>query len=780
MAVLVALVGGAAARAAPAPPGQSPAGGAAVDGANAVWVLRFAGVIPDPSAKPDVPRDPALEALAGRWLATSPKTASGYDLEVYLACRDGKFQQGLGWSLPKQVARPLNKMTHEARPTDLAFADGGLAGGLQVTVNADLWVPAEHRPLRGEVVIEAKADAARLAEEGAVRGRFTADFGGRTTEGDVVGRCFRPESFDMQDFSTRLSIYNGWINEYEPMAKRLVLGLNFRGGRAAGVKLGALNVWGNDRQITYLGEAPGAAADVSVTPGGFQGRVTLTQPDYGAPAGAPPARYTFDLKAVGVQGKFGGTVAVTMARGDRQEKQEGWFEGAWEPPWKVEPEPAEPEPTLTVNAELLEKCAQPRREELGPYMEAIGVYVYRVLKVREGDLKDERIGVAHWVLKRLLAQPVTEQKPGEKVTLRLCPLGAVDRSIQTVYRKEVPEAALLPCFYDCDQKLVYPEGAPNRWSYNVELSPKFPLMFRLKDQLKLVTLGDCQAWYANRAELYMGEENRTTPCALNLCQKRSGIDFQKLMIETYFVRMPKLEWIVVTWNPRWLTATWAEHGVKGRELERSPGFQYDKQHLDELFKPASEPPLTVQAIEASPLGGLWRSQPWGWHKQADAPAGNQGAREMQGYQRRLGTFMFVPERWAEFESVVKHVVQTSAKIKFLVYTQPVHPSSAGLRVKDKLGTDPAQYQFQVSLMKGLEQKYPDRFFFYDLNNMGASGLESGDFRDSDHVSGRGARRVSEKVERFRQECEARLAAGAARNRQARVPSFTLTAWTYPS
>jgi hypothetical protein len=564
----------------------------------------------------------------------------------------------------------------------------------------------------------------------------------------------------MQNFSTRLSIYNGWINDYATIAKRLVLGLNFEKGRATRIKLGALNVWGDDRQITYLGEAPGARAEVTATPCGFSGVVMMTRPDCAAPADSPPQHYTFDLQVFRAQGKFGGTVDVSMECGGQESRQVGWLEGAWEPPWKVDTKEADPEPTCTVEVELLEKSAQPKPQELAPYTEGLGVYVYRVVKVVQGELEEDKIAVAHWVVKRLLDQPVSKQQQGDKATLELCPFEAAGRSVQSVYRKEAPSAGALPCFFDCAQKLVYPEGAPNRWSYNVELSPKFPLMFRLKDQLKLVTLGDCQAWYANRAELYYGAENRATPCALNLCQKRSGIDFQKLMIETYLVRMPKLEWIVVTWNPRWLTATWAEHGVKGRELERSPGFQYDKLHVDDLLKPEDRPPMTVQDIEASQFGKLWRADPWGWHKQGDGPAGNQGQREMQGYQRRLGTFMLVPERWTEFLAAVEKVV-AAPKIKLLVYTQVIHPSSAGLRVKDKLGTDEAHYQYQVRLMRGLEKKYPDRFFFYDLNNMGDNGLVSGDFRDADHVSGSGARKVSEKVEAFRLECEARLAGKGA-------------------
>lgn len=712
------------------------AGEAVVDADNAVWVLRLERLIPSPIGRAGDERD----------------------LDLHLVRREGRFLHGLGWSLPRQVARPFNTMTHQADASGLGLADGKLSGQLDVTLHPDLWIPRDYRPMRGRVALEGKADAAASGRGDAVRGTFTADFAGRKTRGAFAGGCRPLEPIDMGDFSTRLTVYNGWINDYPPIAKRLVLGLDFRKGRAVAVKLGVLGVWGNYHQITHLGEAPGATADVTATRWGFEGEVCLTAPQYTAPADAPPARYRFDLKVVGVQEKLCGTIQARLERGGKVDTQAGWLAGACEPPWVAPQEKqAGPQPTCTVEAELVEKCAQPTPREMAPYVEAVGVYVYRVLKVAEGKCGDPKIAVTHWVTKRLLAQPITTHKPGERMTLRLCPLEAVSKDIQTVFRKEPAGALDLPQFFDCAQKLVYPEGAANRWSYNVELSPKFPLMFRLKDQLKLVTLGDCQAWYANRAELFMGEANRTTPMALNLCQKRSGIPFQKLMIETYLIRLPRLEWIVVTWNPRWLTGTWAEHGVKARELANSPGFRYDVQHLDEVLKPEDRPPETVEDIASSRFARLWRSEPWGWNRQGEGPSGNRGHAELVGYQQRLGTFSFVPQRWAEFESVVKKVVETS-KARLLVYTQVIHPASAKMRVKDKLGTDAEHYRFQVSLMRGLEKRYPGRFFFYDLNNMGDNGLESGDFRDSDHVSGRGARRVSEKVEKFRLECEAKLAA----------------------
>jgi hypothetical protein len=714
----------------------SPSGDGAADVDHAVWLLRCKGLIPD---------------LGG-------KAGKQYDLNIHLVRHDGKFVGGLGWSLPKEVARPFNRATHSVRTADLRFADGALTGHLDVTLNPDPWIPPDHQSWRGRITIDGKVETAKLGQQDAISGTFAADFDGRKTEGAFQGPCLKQERLAPENFSTCLVVGNGWINSYGPFAKRLVLGLNFQNGKAVAVKLGTLAAWGDLNQISYLGEAPEAVFDVAVTPTGFEGQVSLTRIDPVRDGDAPPARYRFDLKAVRIQNKFGGTVQVTMTRGGQESRQDGWMEGAREAPWKPEVKETDPQPTCTVEAELVEKCAQPRREEVAPYTEAIGVYVYRVANVMKGELKDNPIGVAHWVMKRYLDQPVTKSKPGDRVTLQLCPFPAAGKSIQTVYRKEAAGTDGIPHFFDCAQKLVYPEGAPNRWSYNVDSSAKFQRMFLLKDQLKLVTLGDCQGWYANRAELYLREENRKTPVAYNLCQKRSGIDYQKLMIETYFVRLPKLEWIVVTWNARWLSGTWAEHGVKGRELEKSPGFQYDKQHLDELFKPEDKPPLTV--AEAG-------ERDWGWN--SGLGEGGGGARGgdaiFRGQQYKLGSFMFVPERWADFESAVRRMAET-ARVKMLVYTQPIHPASAKFKVKGKNGTDEESDKFLVTLMRGLEKKHPDRFFFYDLNNSGDNGLAPGDFGDEDHVSGRGARRVTERVEAYRLEIERLLSAGAPPDRRA--------------
>jgi hypothetical protein len=697
------------------------------------------------------------------WVLRLPRFIEGrYELKLNLVRHEGRFLHAIGWSSPKHVRSPWNVSAHRAMPDGLRYENGNLTGRLDLTLFPDLWVPQVFEQWHGTVSLEAAMTDPGTQAKPTLRGTYKGTLKGGQVAGTVTGELKPHHQGSVRDFSTVLTVENGWINRYAPNAKRFVLGLDFQDGKAVDVKF----VVGGARGLpvqTRLSALQEATWDVASTPRGFAGRVSFTRPDYTS-TNASPARYDLDLEAVRAAGEFQGTVDVTMTRDGTNATQQGWFHGGWRQPWQAASGETELQPTCTVRVELVEKCDQPRAQDMAPYTEAIGVYVYRVLEVQQGELEEAKIAVAHWVAKRLLPQPVTRQSIGDQSTLQICPMEEADESLQTVFRSEPASALVLPCFFDCAQELVYPEGTARRWSYRVGSSPKLRLMFLLRDQLKLAALGDCQAWFANRAELYMGEENRTTPVALNLCQKRSGLVFQRLLIETYLMRMPAMEWIVITWNPRWVNGAWAEHGVKGRELQRSPGYQYDIAHLDEVLQPRGGPPLTVRDVARSPSGRVWSSQPWGWLRRGDRPqGGSKGGKEVLGVQEKLGTYMFVPERWAEFESMVENVVRNTG-IKILTYTQPMYPTTARYPVKDKLGTDTGHYLHQVRLMRALEEKHAGRFFFYDLNNMGRNGLDGGDFGDIDHVSGRGARRVSERVELYRLEIERLLAATPAPSR----------------
>jgi hypothetical protein len=416
-------------------------------------------------------------------------------------------------------------------------------------------------------------------------------------------------------------------------------------------------------------------------------------------------------------------------------------------------------PTINVQVELVGKAPTPTAKQIHPYTDALGVYIYKVQKVRWGKLDPDvdRIAVTHWVVYRKHPQKITRKRLKKRMRLTITPFRNVKDRYQTVYRSEHEDALTLPLFHDLNQKIEPPPGEKTRWNYGVDLSGMFPIFFELKDQLRLVALGDCQAWFANKAQNFMGKSNLETPVALSMCQQRSGLPFQKLMIENYLIHLPELDWVVLTWNPRFVSAAWTEHGAKAKRFTESPGFAHDRENAKTLWKSdeKEKKAITTEQIRRRPdLASVWRNRPWGWlylapDRHRFGPRG-----EVLRAQKKLGQYKFVPERWKVFEEIVE--ILSEQEIKLLVYTTPIHPETANQKVKDKMGTDAAGYQDQVRRMGELQKKYPKTLFFYDLNNMGDNGLEDKDFENIDHVSASGAEKVSRRVEAFRRKVEAKL------------------------
>ncbi|MCC5828109.1 MAG: hypothetical protein JJU36_01555 [Phycisphaeraceae bacterium] len=436
---------------------------------------------------------------------------------------------------------------------------------------------------------------------------------------------------------------------------------------------------------------------------------------------------------------------------------------AWADAEKEKPfEPRPIRPTLSVQAELLAKAPTPTLEQISPYTDALVIYRYRVTRVHGGnrDLEDKVINVSHWGIYRGHTQSVTRHNVGRRQRLSLTEFTNVSGEVQTVFRSELDDDDadnLAPLFHDIGRGIDLPPEERTRWGYGVDLTDMMPLFFELKDQLKLVVLGDCQAWFANRAELYMADENRITPVSLSMCQQRSGLPFQKLMVDHYLVNLPKLEWVILTWNPRFVSKAWTEHGVQARRFSSSRGFAFDRENEKEIWKPREGEPLTVSKIVEQPrFTRLWSQRPWGWiYLSPDRHRFNPRGEVIRA-QRLKGVYEFVPERWEIFESIVETLAEKDVKV--LVYTTPIHPESANHPVKDKTGVDAEGYQDQVRMMREMEKRYSRHLFFYDLNNMGDNGLKHEDFENIDHVSASGALKVSQRVERFRLGMEERLRA----------------------
>jgi hypothetical protein len=222
----------------------------------------------------------------------------------------------------------------------------------------------------------------------------------------------------------------------------------------------------------------------------------------------------------------------------------------------------------------------------------------------------------------------------------------------------------------------------------------------------------------------------------------------KVLVEDYLVHLPKLEWVLIAWNPRYVNGAWPTHGLKYCQFIRSPGYLYDRSRPENIRRAIQHRPATVEDIQASAdLAGRWKQRPWGWHPSA-AVTWTDPMGQIRAAQQQKGVYRFSQERWELFRSMLR--ILTDRKVKVLAFIGPYHPETTKVDVKDKDGVTAPDYQEQIEKMRALERKHDGLFFFYDLNKMGHHGLLAPeDFGDMDHPNGAGATKLSNHLEQYR-------------------------------
>ncbi|HIA65925.1 TPA: hypothetical protein EYN98_07655 [Candidatus Poribacteria bacterium] len=108
----------------------------------------------------------------------------------------------------------------------------------------------------------------------------------------------------------------------------------------------------------------------------------------------------------------------------------------------------------------------------------------------------------------------------------------------------------IPLYHDIGQKILENQSVAERYDYNCTLSDTMPAFWLLKDQLKLVVLGDSRGEKGVLAKLFFGQENHTTPMAYNLSVSGAPLELQETVVNKYLLKLPKLEWVVYQVSPR--------------------------------------------------------------------------------------------------------------------------------------------------------------------------------------------------------------------------------------
>ena len=263
------------------------------------------------------------------------------------------------------------------------------------------------------------------------------------------------------------------------------------------------------------------------------------------------------------------------------------------------------------------------------------------------------------------------------------------------------------------------------------LGPGRDVLIQLRNQLKIAAFGDSRGQHGINPRYFLGEENLKYPMALNFSSSGAGLGREKTIIEDYLHNAPNLEWVVYLTSPRIFNKyydNWGGGGGGSAYRTDKMGWGVWKQKVTELV-PRSE----VKGA-SGPLLGYEVDDKVGDDEYEDEDDKKDARRSL-----RKGRYEFDTMRVNAFESMI--AVLEKRKVKFLAFTPPIHPVSAGQPCADDDGTTREAYDELVVKMRAYEKKY-SYFYFVDVNNKGEHKIPGTDFDDMDHLNNHGSKTLT--------------------------------------
>ena len=396
---------------------------------------------------------------------------------------------------------------------------------------------------------------------------------------------------------------------------------------------------------------------------------------------------------------------------------------------------------IRLKVKLLAKSKIPMLTDIAPYRDALVFYEYSVQKRLEGKFKGKKLRVAHWAIYDNQPQAIGKAKIGSSHTLHLYPYQQFSE-LESLYTSDTLALDLdTPIYHDVGQKILENRSVEERYDYDSIFSEKMPVFWRIKDQLKLVSLGDSRGEAGVRAEMFYGTENQKTPVAYNLAISGGPLEFQEIVVDKYLLKMPNLEWVVYQMSPRAVNRHF-EHSADQRLL-KSRGFAFDRKHAETLWQRSDEGgnKKTATEIAAIPyVSEYWDERPWGWKF-------NAGVWDRPKTKRFRQRWEISEKRWNRLTSMIDALNERG--VKMLLYLSPLHPIMRDQSVVDDDGTTQEGYLELVDQLKQLEAQFPN-FVFVDLLQGGNHDFLPEMFKDLDHLNALGATKLTQKLEEVRQ------------------------------
>ena len=396
---------------------------------------------------------------------------------------------------------------------------------------------------------------------------------------------------------------------------------------------------------------------------------------------------------------------------------------------------------IRLKVKLLAKSKIPMLTDIAPYRDALVFYEYRVQKRLEGKFKGKKLRVAHWAIYDNQPQAIGKAKIGSSHTLHLYPYQQFSE-LESLYTSDTLALDLdTPIYHDVGQKILENRSVEERYDYDSIFSEKMPVFWRIKDQLKLVSLGDSRGEAGVRAEMFYGAENQKTPVAYNLAISGGPLEFQEIVVDKYLLKMPNLEWVVYQMSPRAVNRHF-EHSAD-RRLLKSRGFAFDRKHAETLWQGSNGDgnKKTAAEIAAIPyVSEYWNERPWGWKFNTEVWDRPKTEKIRQRWE-------ISEKRWNRLTSMIDALNERDVKV--MLYLSPLHPVMRDQPVVDDDGTTQEGYRELVGQLKQLEAQFPN-FVFVDLLQGGNHDFLPEMFKDLDHLNALGATKLTQKLEEVRQ------------------------------
>jgi hypothetical protein len=239
---------------------------------------RFHGVLePMPKVSPD-------HAIYN--IELTGAVAGGKHLNLFLPCRDGRFQDGFGY------AGTFNHTFHDAVVAGLAREGDRLTGEVNVTINPDPYVPKDRKPIACAYKIDAKI------ADGCLTGTFSGTFGGDAVTGQLLGRL-HPITPAPNPARVHLKLEDG-LSDGPPWFRRVFVGFVAVNGKAESGSMG-----NNKGGWTGALNSAAIAVDGSAFTATIEGAVDTTR-------GPKTGAYTFKLRGKLIGEELAGKVETWL------------------------------------------------------------------------------------------------------------------------------------------------------------------------------------------------------------------------------------------------------------------------------------------------------------------------------------------------------------------------------------------------------------------------------------------------------------------------------------